>query len=391
MAMTEESSRARLAEIESLFEREQAEHPPLHGPDDVPGTVDAVTLEWLTAVLCRDVPGAEVVGVEHGSQYDGTTSGRRLALSYNETGQAAALPERCYAKYSPTLQARLFVGLNGASAGEVAFYDELRPGLDLEAPRCYYAGFDQRSCRTFFLLEDLAQTKGAKFGTAVDLQVDRRMAESMVAQMAVYHGAFWGHERHPAHPYRTARVFQEDFNVTLNFDHTCRAGFDFAKSVMPAGIYECRDDFHSGLMRSLKIAEQATSTLLHQDTHLGNWYVLPDGGMGLVDWQCIVTGQWALDVAYALSIALAVEDRRAWERELLQLYLDRLAEHGGHAPAFDDAWLAYRRQMFHGLAFWAATYGWGENRPVPADICEVNVARTAQAMADLDSFDAIHM
>jgi hypothetical protein len=46
---------------------------------------------------------------------------------------------------------------------------------------------------------------------------------------------------------------------------------------------------------------------------------------------------------------LDIESRRAWEHDLLRLYLDRLGENGGKAPGFDDAWLHYRQQVFHGL------------------------------------------
>jgi phosphotransferase family enzyme len=79
----------------------------------------------------------------------------------------------------------------------------------------------------------------------------------------------------------------------------------------------------------------ATPTLLHQDTHLANWYALPDGSMGIADWQCVARGQWALDVAYALAIGLSTEDRRAWKRDLIALYLQRLAEKVPETPTFE--------------------------------------------------------
>jgi len=37
--------------------------------------------------------------------------------------------------------------------------------------------------------------------------------------------------------------------------------------------------------------------LLHCDVHPGNSYVTGDNRMGLCDWQCVVRGGWARDIA----------------------------------------------------------------------------------------------
>jgi hypothetical protein len=98
----------------------------------------------------------------------------------------------------------------------------------------------------------------------------------------------------------------------------------------------------------------------------------------------------ALDFAYAMMGALTVEDRRAWERDLLTRYLEQLAAAGGDAPSFDQAWLDYRQQVFHGLIFWLYTIGAGKLQPEmqPLKVSEANVERMAHAVIDLDSFDA---
>lgn len=287
------------------------------------------------------------------------------------------------------MAARCLVGINGSSAGEVAFYNDIATSLPIEVPNCYYAAFEERSCRTFVLLEDLVQTRNARFGTSLDLAIDRGQAESMVALMATLHGAFWGEGNGPAYPYRTSLVYQEDFNETLGFEQLTVVGHDMAVDVLPPALRDRRDNWHPALMRSMGINVAATPTLLHQDTHLANWYALPDGSMGIADWQCVARGQWALDVAYALAIGLSTEDRRAWERDLIALYLQWLAEKVPETPTFEEAWLAYRQQMFHGVCFWLAPFGIGEGGPVAADVSLSNIQRAAQAIDDLDSFDAL--
>lgn len=375
---TTESTRQ--AEVQRLWEEEQVEHPPLRGPEDVPGSCEALTTEWLGAILGQDVASFEL-----GPQQNGTTSARRVTVSYAAGGEPAHL----FAKFSPTVQSRWLVGLTGSSPGEVAFYNEIEPTIDTLTPRAVYAGFDEPSCRTFLLFEDVVTTQGAKFGTGLDLTLTRQMAENMVIQMAGLHGGFWNRRREPEFHYRDSLAYQEDFNTTLGFEALENNGFEVAADVIPAQLQARKADWHAAFMRSLEINVADTPTLIHQDTHIGNWFALPDGRMGMCDWQCIAWGGWALDVAYALAIGLRVEDRRAWEQDLIRVYLERLAATGGEALGFDTAFAAYRQQMFHAGAFWVGTIGLGDRSPVPHPICRLNVERSTQAAVDLDSFEAV--
>jgi aminoglycoside phosphotransferase (APT) family kinase protein len=95
--------------------------------------------------------------------------------------------------------------------------------------------------------------------------------------------------------------------------------------------------------------ETLPTTLVHGDPHLGNTFREPDGRIGFVDWQGAAVGAYIWDATYFLTGALTVEDRRGAERDLLRLYLDRLAGGVVEAPGFDDAFLAHRRHMMHGF------------------------------------------
>jgi aminoglycoside phosphotransferase (APT) family kinase protein len=114
--------------------------------------------------------------------------------------------------------------------------------------------------------------------------------------------------------------------------------------------------------------------------------------MGLCDWQLMTRGNWALDVAYALTSALTVDDRRAWERELIEVYLDQLKACGGPSDLdFDLAWRLYRQQVFHGLIFWLYTIGHGALQPAmqPDAVSRINLERMTNAIVDLESLDSI--
>ena len=99
--------------------------------DDVPTSVDAITREWWTAVVCRNVPGAEVLAFELISASKGTHQRHRFQLSYNEAGQRAGLPTALFTKSLPTLVTRMMGGYNGTARAEGRFYTQVRPELSL--------------------------------------------------------------------------------------------------------------------------------------------------------------------------------------------------------------------------------------------------------------------
>ena len=129
----------------------------------MPRSPDEITPEWLTAVLCADTPGARVeqIAVPGGSV--GTTTRKALHVSYNEAGSHAALPSHLFAKCTTALAQRLVLGLGGFITGESGFFNHVRPGLEIEAPRGYHGAVDPRSWRSVTVMEDVAATKGAQF------------------------------------------------------------------------------------------------------------------------------------------------------------------------------------------------------------------------------------
>jgi aminoglycoside phosphotransferase (APT) family kinase protein len=93
--------------------------------------------------------------------------------------------------------------------------------------------------------------------------------------------------------------------------------------------------------------ETGPQALLHGDSHLGNTYRTADGRAGLLDWQVVWRGRGIREVSYFLGSGVPIELRRAHEKDLLQLYLDSLLEHGAPAvPSLAEAWQDYRFFLF---------------------------------------------
>jgi Phosphotransferase enzyme family len=368
---------------------EKVTRPKARGRDDVPISGETVTTEWLTAVLCRDVPGAEVTGFSNPSGSSGSNERLALRVTYNDAGDAAGLPTELFTKATTSYRQRLLVGGAGVLEGEPRFYLSLRPKSSVEAPRGYWGAADERTWRSIVIMEDVASTKGARFVGPTE-QVSHEQVKDLVQNLARLHGELW---QDPAlEPLFTTRDYIERTSAFLDLPKRCEVGMERAKDEIPPALHGETDRLYAGTVRSMvRAADEMPRTLLHGDPHIGQTYITGDGRMGFADWQGCQQGSWAFDFAYLVNSACEPEDRRKWQQGLMELYLERLAEHGGDAPSFDDAWLAYRQQSFWPYTAWVFTIGraWYQPEMQPVERCRVIIRRTAAAIDDLDSFEAI--
>jgi aminoglycoside phosphotransferase family enzyme len=135
----------------------------------------------------------------------------------------------------------------------------------------------------------------------------------------------------------------------------------------------------AGLLKLREQHRQMPMCIIHGDTHLNNLYVTADGEPGFFDWSPRRTA-WSNDVAYFMPAALDVPDRRVHEQDLLRHYVGRLEAHGGPALDFDDAWLAYRRELVWGMFVFLI------NGPTQTEYSNTAAAaRFAAAMLDHDT------
>ncbi|HIG40346.1 MAG: aminoglycoside phosphotransferase family protein [bacterium] len=356
--------------------------------EDVPSSVEAITPAWWTAIFCRDTPAAQVIGQRLLTLSKGTHERHRFELSYNDAGQAAGLPEAIFTKSLPTLVTRMIGGYNGTARAEGRFYMRIRPELEIETPLGYHAAFDRRTLAGVNVLEDIAATRNAQF-CDFRTRVSRQMAEDMVDLLASLHGHLYDHPRLDAE-FRWVANFADWFRIgagKMKTERYTQAAIKRAGELIPRDIAERRAQIWPATIAAARIHQTGPRCLLHSDVHIGNWYQTGGGAMGLCDWQCLTQGHWSRDLSYLLSTALTPEDRRDWERDLLQRYLEGLSAAVGGDIAFGPAWDQYRRQMLH--AFWMWTITLCHSPFLPAMQSEETslamVSRIATAMSDLDS------
>lgn len=356
--------------------------------NDVPCSPNAITAEWLTAVLCGQKPEAAVTHVEVMPASSGTHERHRLILAYNEAGRQAGLPTSIFTKSLPSVVTRMIGGFNGTARVEGRFFTDLRPQLDIEAPVGYHAAFDRRTFASILLLEDLVATKSANFCN-YRTYVSRPMAEGMVDLLASLHARFYG-DRELAMRYRWLASYPRWFTVgaeKMSLEHYTRKALEAASQVIPDKILARRDAIWPAAMEALAVHEREGQGLIHSDVHIGNWYQAATGRMGLCDWQCLSRGHWSRDVAYAMAAALTPDDRRRWENDLLARYLDRFAELTGTTLDFDESFRHYRKQMVHALLMWTITLCHSPLLPnmQPEETTLMMIERITTAMADLET------
>ncbi|HKY93423.1 MAG TPA: phosphotransferase, partial [Nevskiaceae bacterium] len=343
----------------------------------------------LAAVLCRRHPAAHVTGHRLDQVDSGTSNRRRIFVEYDAAGRDAGLPPSVFCRATHDLLTRVFLGSAGSIVSKTTFYNRVRPLLAIEAPRCHVASYDAETFNSIVMLDDLA-LEGAAF-CSHRTAVTKTHAESLVDLLAALHGRFFeSPDLALVEHLGTLTAFFRRV-ATLDLERSCGEGFVEAADAIPARLRGRAAEVWPATVRAFELHEQLPRTLQHGDVHLKNWYLTRDGRMGLGDWQAMTIGHWSRDVAYALSTALTVENRRAWERDLLHRYLERFEAAGGPRIAFDEGWLRYRQQMPSALAWWTITLTPNANFPdmQPRDLTVEFIRRIAHALDDLESIDAL--
>lgn len=388
MPETAEPTEGLFACIQALHDAEmKANRTPLVAAD-VPLNYEAMNATWLTAALCAEVPGAKVTGFTLGLVDDGTTNRRSLCVEYNNIGKSAALPERIFCKASFGISNRFSLGPVGALEAEVNFYNSVRPHLSIEATDGVFSVVNE-AYNSVIMLRDISDTV-TEFCDH-ETMMTRERAESQMRTLAVLHGSCASNPKIVAeHP--KFRSFFDFFHGTKLFglDAGAKAGFSAAADLIPARTHAREAEVWLATEETVARAGRRAKTLTHGDVHLKNWYVAGNGEMGLSDWQCTTVNHWGRDLSYTLGTALTVANRRAWERDLIALYLDELGRNGGPVANFDDAWTIYREQMLPALAWWTVTLcpapGMPDMQPRPTAM--EFVTRLGTAVDDLGSLDA---
>jgi aminoglycoside phosphotransferase (APT) family kinase protein len=330
---------------------------------------EALDPAWLTQALKPLTGGATVTGVEVVEVL--RTMATKIRFKASWAGGSASL----------CLKAFLDVDAETSRGGsttitEADFYTELAPKLSVRVPDCIVTICDRPGQQGVIIMRDLI-VDGARFCTALE-PFSADQAAASLEQIARLH----------------ARADLLDQTPWVRR----RIGFFADASPVPEAALQTLLDGPRGddltpaardagrLLRGLKALadrdERLPQTLVHGDCHAGNIFRTADGP-GLIDWQLVQRGGWALDVAYHIAAVLPVEIAEAEEYRLLEHYLHVVRGLGGAAPALEEARAQYRASAVYGYYLWAIT------RRVEPAITNVFVDRLGKAVTRHGSFELL--
>jgi hypothetical protein len=288
-------------------------------------------------------------------EFDGQTSGDM------------DLPKTVYAKLPcAEFGTRAFAHAVGFWETEVAFCQRIAHRVPIRVPRVYAAA--RRGARFVLLLENLHELQGARLFINRDMAAGTtpERARMCLRTFARLHAAFWDlplDEREALLPNR------------LN-TYLAPGGREKTRALNAAAIasaHEAAPDIFT--QEHVAISRQAIEkwdalmdlwysgplTLIHGDSHLANCfeYATPEGPrMGMIDFQGIQWCKGIRDIQYFLINSLEPELLARHEGELVDHYIDALAD-SGITLTRDDALEQYRAFAFQTLMVAVVSIGLG--------------------------------
>lgn len=152
----------------------------------LPPTVDGLTLEVIQALVRARSTGAEpsgftITSTSHAGDGAASTADRvQIRLEYGDA-RPDGTPEHLIYKTVIASQRAPTVMYET----EVRFYDEIRPDLAIETPRCFGTALDRTNGRFAILLEDLTD-RGASFPSAAT-SLTTIQVETLLSNLAALH------------------------------------------------------------------------------------------------------------------------------------------------------------------------------------------------------------
>jgi hypothetical protein len=337
---------------------------------EVPRTIDqALDSNWLTHALAPVSCGASVTFVETVEVIRTVATKVRFTVTFDG---AEGRKEAFCLKGLLDVDADLARG-GAVTVLEADFYDQLAPSLPVRVPDCAATVIDREAQFGVVIMRDLI-TQGARFCSAMEAFTVDEAAQSLEQLCRLHTGGVMLDK----YPWITRRVaaFARGNYVPLP---TLQQMLDGPRGEgLPA-----RTRNAELLLRSMKalaaLDESGPDVLVHGDSHAGNIFRTKEGP-GLIDWQVLQRGGWALDVAYHIAAVLPVGVAETSERTLLRHYLDIARHFGGHVPADEEAWTQYRAAAVYGYYLWSIT------RRVEPAIINIFVGRLGASVTRHDTF-----
>lgn len=287
--------------------------------ENLPITPDALTVEWLSSVLGRQVNAFRVQRFGEGAGLIGMVCRLHLDTAQGETSIIAKFP-------APVASNRTVAETYNMYGREVQFYRDLAPRVALRTPRCHFAEFDAGSNDFVLLIEDL---HGYRMGDQV-AGCSAAEARTILAALAGLHASVWEPEdlddviiHHNA--------AQRD-GMIAGFKVGWPACLERFPELIPAAARGIGERYPDNIDRLMREMCERPLCLIHGDVRIDNVFYADDH-IALIDWQAVCRSAPEHDVAYFItqSVPRPVRDQQAllegYQTELCRALAQRGVEY----------------------------------------------------------------
>jgi hypothetical protein len=342
---------------------------------EVPDSLDELlTPAWLTAALSPRFPGVHVTAVTRGPVVERLSTNQRFRIECSPPEPVGLSPTLCVKGYFSE-QGR---SMGSAGEPEASFYRDLADDTGVRTLRSVWADVHPDTRHGVVITEDVIEDGGVFLDALSPCSVEQ--TASLVGELARLHAFAWENPPLAATTWLAPRHARTLGTRGLP---EIRGNFEGPNGARVPDAVRDAQALIDGFTMLANWQPGPGWSVIHGDTHVGNTFLDGAGRPGLLDWQLVQHGHWAIDVAYHIGSALEPATRATHERDLLGHYLDRLGAHGVTPPSFDAAWADYRRAMPYGFFLWGITLY------VQPDIIAELLYRLGTAVHELESYQAL--
>ena len=268
---------------------------------------------------------------------------------------------------------------------ELTFYRDCAPSAPFKTAKCYGQAIESENTNFTIVMEDISHYRALNQLDGVSLSD----AKIMLEKLADFHAMWWNSPKLPAMQNIFPPILNPTYEMVLPM--LWAQGWPnvekYAGHLLPDSVRGI-GDIWGGKVPWMLGTLMEPMTLIHGDYRADN--MMFDGDEPVViDYQICGTGSGIYDVGYFISQSITTEVRRGHDRELVNLYLDRLETHGITIDR-DEMWRQYLVVIVFCVNYGVTTFGgFAEQNERGQQLLQEMLLRALYCVADNDALKVI--
>lgn len=314
----------------------------------IPTKAAEITVDWLNTRLADDVSIGTIAGVsvdDIGAGVGILGEVTRLTLTYaaGHNGPATMIA-KCQSAHPENIG---LCQMMGFYEREISFYQQLAPSIDVRVPHAYLADMEPGGAPFVLLLEEIT---GARMIDQID-GASRDDVQRVADLLAGLQAPFWNNEAVHAlgwlppmnnEMYKGAQALGEANWAPFVENWGDKVPADaLAWCEQLTAKYPAMLDWWAGA---------SPVTLTHTDARAENYLFGGSAGpdaVTMLDFQLSTRHVGTWDIANFLGMSVTIENRRSWERDIVERYHQALISCGVTDYDLDQCWRDYRYCLMH--------------------------------------------